>query len=144
MDALAPTLEDMQLCGNPISAEEALEGLAAMKELRILDMTECPVVDAVGEEALRVRMMEKLPGLEAFNNLDRTGAAVEFDEDVTDDDEDANPAGADGSSDSDTGSEDDEDSDEDEDESGSESDDEEVEELSDDEDANHDSKRSKQ
>lgn len=98
-------LEELHLGGNKFDTLSQLQPLAKLANLRILDITDCPITEK--EATLHEKIFKLLPTLEAFNGKDASGESVDFE---------------DGSSDLDDYS-DEEDSEEDSDGSGSDEDD---------------------
>jgi hypothetical protein len=131
--ATLKSLEELQMGGNQFATIEPLKPLAALSNLRILDLTECPVTK---DGSLHEAMFQMIPSLEAFNGKDADGEEVDFEDGSSDlddysDEESGSDEGSfdDEESDDEDGSEDDDDdsSDSDDDEDGDEDDDEEEE-----------------
>lgn len=142
LEALAAleSLEELHLGGNQIASIDALKPLAALKSLRILDVTDCPVQK---DQALHSTVFEMIPSLEAFNGKDESGESVDFEDGSSDLDDFSDEDSEDGSDES--GDEDEEGSDEsdDEDDAESGSDEDEDEDEDDDEDDETSEKPSK-
>jgi hypothetical protein len=123
------SLEELHIGGNSFSTLESLKPLHHLKSLRILDVTDCPVVKK--DSDLHSEIFKLIPSLEAFNGKDESGESVDFedgsddlddysdedseldsDEDDEDgsDDEDSNDSAEDDDEEEDEGSESDEDS----------------------------------
>jgi len=117
-------LEELHIGGNQFDSINQLSPLAKIESLRILDVTECPVVEKVNE--LHTEIFKLMPQLEAFNGKDSSGESVDFEdgssdlddyssEDSEDDDEDGSDDGSQDDSEEDEDDEDDEDDDEEDD-----------------------------
>lgn len=118
LDALVSleNLEELHMGGNKIESLAQLQPLAKLSKLRILDLTECPVVEKQSDIASKI--FELVPHLEAFNGKDASGESVDFEDGSDDlddysseDDSDDNSNDSDDSNDDSEGSEDDEEDD---------------------------------
>lgn len=117
LDALAglDKLEELHLGGNKFDSIAQLQPLTKISSLRILDLTDCPVVEK--EANLNETIFKLLPNLEAFNGKDASGESVDFEDGSDDlDDYSSEDDSEDGSGASDDSQEDSEGSEEDSDE----------------------------
>lgn len=115
-------LEELHLGGNKFESMDQLKPLGKLKNLRILDLTDCPVVEKVAD--LQSEIFKLIPTLEAFNGKDSAGDSVDFEDGSSD---------LDDFSDEDSeGSEDDEENDEEEDDEEEDADDDDEDEDEDD------------
>ena len=121
-------LEELHLGGNKFGKFEQLKPLAKLKNLRILDLTDCPVVEADSE--LQVEIFKLIPSLEAFNGKDASGESVDF-EDGSSDLDDYSDEDSSDEEENDGEEKDDDDEDDDDEDDDDEDDDEEGEEEED-------------
>lgn len=117
-------LEELHLGGNAIETLDQLKPLASLSNLRILDLTDCPVSKS---ETIHEEVFKLIPSLEAFNGKDQSGESVDFEDDSADlddySDEDSEDESGSDEDDEDDGEDfDDEDDDEDDEEEGEEDD----------------------
>ena len=75
-------LEELHLGGNKFDSMSQLKPLANLKGLRILDITDCPVV--AKEKDIHTEIFKLIPSLEAFNGKDETGESVDFEDGSSD------------------------------------------------------------
>lgn len=107
------SLEELHLGGNQFATIDSLKPLGSLKGLRILDITDCPVVEKEGE--LHQEIFKLVPSLEAFNGKDETGESVDFEDGSDDLDDYSDEESEEGSNDKDDDDEGDEDSDDEDD-----------------------------
>ena len=107
-------LEELHIGGNQFDSISQLKPLSKLANLRILDITECPVLEKDSE--IHSEIFKLIPTLEAFNGKDETGESVDFEDGSSDLDDysDEDDSDEDGSSDEDDEN-DEEDSEDDED-----------------------------
>lgn len=120
LDALSnlSVLEELHLGGNQITSFEQLKPLAKLSNLRILDLTDCPVVEK--DSTLQAEIFKLIPTLEAFNGKDVSGESVDFEDGSSElddfSDEDSEDEDDDEDDDDDDEEEDDDEEDDDDDE----------------------------
>lgn len=109
-------LEELHLGGNQFATLESLKPLSTLTNLRILDVTDCPVEK---DSNLHAEVYKMIPSLEAFNGKDDAGESVDFEDGSSGFDEysdESDGTGSDEDDEDDSDDDDDEDSDDSEDE----------------------------
>jgi Leucine-rich repeat (LRR) protein len=75
-------LEELHLGGNQFDSINQLKPLAKVTSLRILDVTDCPVVKK--DNDLHQEIFQMMTHLEAFNGRDSSGESVDFEDGSSD------------------------------------------------------------